>query len=179
MTLVRAALILLIKQYRESDFYRLSALEVQKLAYFLQATGERLGLEYAKAKYGPYAEGLNHMLIAMEGHYTRGYGDRSETPRIELVPGAGEAAEEYLARHPATRTRTDRVAQLVYGWETPYSLELLATVHWALARGVGSKGDRSDLYSYVAGWTPRKAQLFLPQHVDQAAEHLAEHGFVR
>lgn len=177
MTLGRAALILLIRQYREADFYRLSALEVQKLAYFLQESGEALQLKYVKATYGPYADNLNHVLLAMEGHYTRGYGDRSESPRMRLLPGAVEEAETLLAQHRITKRRTDRVARLVYGWETPYGLELLATVHWALKQRIGAGDDRSDLYSYVADWTPRKAKLFLPQHIDQAADHIIDHGF--
>jgi O-acetyl-ADP-ribose deacetylase (regulator of RNase III) len=178
MTLGRAALIILLKQYRESDFYRLSALEVQKLAYFLQEAGEKLKLKYTKANYGPYAENLNHVLVVMEGHYTRGFGDRSETPRIKLLPGADEQAQEYLVEHPATKARMDRVARLVHGWETPYGLELLATVHWALKHGIGSTEDRSTLYGYVADWTPRKAKLFPAQHVDQAVDQLAANGFV-
>lgn len=179
MTLGRAALILLLKQYREADFYRLSALEVQKLAYFLQESGEKLRLNYAKANFGPYADNLNHVLVAMEGHYTRGYGDGSESPKIRLLPGAAEQAEAYIEQHPGTRERMNRVARLVYDWETPYGLELLATVHWALKQGVDGEGDRSSLYSYVAGWTPRKAKLFLPQHIDQAADHLIGHDFVK
>src|SRR5262249_47166044 len=74
MTLGRAALLLLIKQYRELDEFRLSGLEVQKLAYFLQESGEPLRLNYVRNRYGPYAENLNHVLIAMEGHYTTGFG---------------------------------------------------------------------------------------------------------
>jgi hypothetical protein len=50
MTLGRAALLMLLKQYREADDFRLSALEVQKLAYFLQASGQPLRLNYVKAK---------------------------------------------------------------------------------------------------------------------------------
>ena len=48
-----------LHQYAESDLFRLSALEVQKLAYFMQEAGEALYLRYVKAKYGPYADNLN------------------------------------------------------------------------------------------------------------------------
>jgi hypothetical protein len=101
---------MLLKQYRESDFYRLSAPEVQKLTYFLQGAGEKLMLRYAKANYGPYAESLNHVLVVMKGHYTRGFRDRSETPRIKLLSGADEqsAGVPYAAsRHMAGKRRTD------------------------------------------------------------------------
>jgi len=49
-----------------------SLLEIQKLMYFLQEAGQPLHLNYAKARYGPYAENLNHVLQALEGHYLRG-----------------------------------------------------------------------------------------------------------
>ncbi len=47
--------------------YRLTLLEVQKLAYFLQESGEPLKLNYVAHTYGPYAENLNKVLQAIEG----------------------------------------------------------------------------------------------------------------
>lgn len=55
-----------------------SLLEIQKLMYFLQEAGQRLRLNYVKAQYGPYAENLNPVLQTLEGHYLRGYGDRTQ-----------------------------------------------------------------------------------------------------
>jgi len=178
MTLGRAALILLLKQYRESDLFRLSALEVQKLAYFLQESGETLRLKYVRARYGPYAENLNHVLIAMEGHYTTGLGDRSREPHIGILEGADIAAAQFLEAHPATLENLRKVSQLVQDWETPYGLELLATVHWSLAHAGLSLSDRPSIYEFVASWTTRKAQLFKPRQIDRAIDHLVEIGFV-
>jgi hypothetical protein len=168
---------MLMKQYKESDWFRLSALEVQKLAYFLQASGEPLSLDFRKAHYGPYAENLNHVLIAMEGHYTRGFGDRTSRPQIHVVDGAYDAAAEYLSGHPGTSERLGRVARLLDGWETPYGLELLATVHWALTKGEPALQSRDQVRSFVAAWTPRKAKLFKPAQVDRAIDHLVEHEY--
>jgi O-acetyl-ADP-ribose deacetylase (regulator of RNase III) len=177
MTLGRAALLMLMRQYRDSDWFRLSSLEVQKMAYFLQQSGEVLQLDFRRAKYGPYAEKLNHVLITMEGHYTRGYGDRSSEPQIHVLDGAYEAAADYLSDHPETTTRLRVVADLLDGWETPYGLELLATVHWALNEAQPPLRSRADVYSYVAAWTPRKAKLFKPAQVDRAIDHLVDHNF--
>ncbi|TQS43751.1 macro domain-containing protein [Cryptosporangium phraense] len=176
MTLGRAALLMLLKQYREADSFRLSALEVQKLAYFLQASGESLRLNYVKAKYGPYAENLNHVLRTMDGHYTVGYGDRSREPQIRLVDGAASEAKNFLEGHGATKANLDRVSRLVRGWETPFSLELLATTHWALTHGMG-KVSRAEVYKFVASWTPRKADLFKEKQIDLAIDHLVAHRF--
>jgi hypothetical protein len=55
-----------------------SLLEIQKLMYFLQEAGQPVRLNYAKDRYGPYADNLNYVLQALEGHYLRGYGDRTQ-----------------------------------------------------------------------------------------------------
>lgn len=177
MTLGRAALLLLLKQYRALDWYRLSALEVQKLAYFLQESGEALRLKYVRAPFGPYAENLNHVLITMEGHYTVGYGDRSREPHIGLVEGADERASTFLCDHQETLDRLARVSQLVDDWETPYGLELLATVHWALTHAGLAERGRRRVYDYVASWTPRKARLFKESQIDRAIDQLVRHEF--
>jgi O-acetyl-ADP-ribose deacetylase (regulator of RNase III) len=177
MSLGRAALLMLMKYYRESDWFRLSALEVQKLAYFLQESGEPLRLNFRRAKYGPYADNLNHVLIAMEGHYTRGYGDRSSEPQIQVLDGAYDVAAKFLEEHPQAFDRLQVVASLIDGWETPYSLELLATVHWALTKAQPQLSTRAEVCQFVAAWTPRKAMLFKPAQVNRAIDHLVDRGF--
>jgi len=129
LTKGRAALIVLIDRYAIPG-YRLTHLEIQKLAYFFQCAGELLRLNYVKHKYGPYAENLHFVLQRLEGHYLRGYGDRSRRAEIYFLPGAKEEAEAFLQSYPETLQRIDRVARLIYGFETPYGMELLATVHW-------------------------------------------------
>ncbi len=77
------------------------------------------------------------MLTRIEGHLVSGYADGGDNPekQLELVPGAVEEAEHFLKKLSAdTRARFDRVADLVAGFETPFGLELLATVHWVVRR---------------------------------------------
>ena len=64
------------------------------------------------------------------------------------------------------------VASLIEGWENPYGLELLATVHWALTKTRPKLQTSADVCSYVAKWTPRKAKLFKQAQVDRAIDHL-------
>jgi uncharacterized protein YwgA len=86
MTVGRAALLTLLSGYAELSWLEgstvtrgeASLLEIQKLMYFLQEGGQPLRLNYVKGIYGPYAENLNHVLQALEGHYLRGYGDRTQ-----------------------------------------------------------------------------------------------------
>ena len=54
MTVARALLIMLMKQYARFA-YRLTLREIQKLAYFLQESGLDLKLRYVKHLYGPSA----------------------------------------------------------------------------------------------------------------------------
>jgi hypothetical protein len=39
-------------------------------------------------------------------------------------------AEAFLATHQDSQERLERVSNLITGFETPYGMEMLATVHW-------------------------------------------------
>jgi O-acetyl-ADP-ribose deacetylase (regulator of RNase III) len=71
LTMARALLIRLMQQYSTME-YRLTLLEIQKLAYFLQEAGQPLRLNYQAELYGPYAPNLNKVLEVLESHYTCG-----------------------------------------------------------------------------------------------------------
>jgi O-acetyl-ADP-ribose deacetylase (regulator of RNase III) len=168
----RAAVLALFDRYLRPD-YHLGALEAQKLTYFLQECGQPLHLKFVKGQYGPYTETLHHALQPLEGHYLRGYGDRTQSPRIILVPGASDEVERFLQSHPDTADKVDCAAQVIEGFETPYGLELLSTVHWA-GRALDSC-DVADLCSYVQAWTARKGQLFTESHVARALARLKQY----
>lgn len=74
------------------------------------------------------------MLSEIDGYYISGYGFGGDAPdKIhELVPGAVDDARRTLAERPKTGQRFERVAELVEGFESPFGLELLATVHWVV-----------------------------------------------
>jgi len=76
------------------------------------------------------------VLQAIEGHFISGYADGGDVPdkQLQLVPGALPDAEAFLENHPEVRARFDRVTDLVEGFETPFGLELLSTVHWVANR---------------------------------------------
>jgi hypothetical protein len=169
--------------YAALDYSR-TLLEVQKLAYFLQAAGEPLRLNYEAGAYGPYAHNLNKVLEVMEGHYIRGYGD-SQKPdaEIELLPGAVEEAEAFLADKPESLARLARVSDLIEGFETPYGMELLATVHWVACHG-GPKGesparDRETAITEVHAWNPRKQRIFRPEHIRTSWTQLVEKRWIQ
>jgi hypothetical protein len=76
-----------------------------------------------------------------------------------------------------TSTGSPAMLALVDGFETPYSLELLATVHFA-ANQEPVAADPDMLADRVAAWNLRKARLFTEDDVRLAARRLAEHGLL-
>ncbi len=177
MTAGRAALVGLMHRYQTALLDpTITLLEVHKLMYFLQNAGEPLRLRFVKAHYGPYAENLRHLLIAIEGHFVAGYADGGDTPdkQLMLVPGVLKDAKYVLEKNSATYKRFERVAKLVEGFETPVGLELLSTVHWLMKEEHIVKHD--DLVKAMYDWVPRKRQ-FTPAQIELAAERLHAVGF--
>ena len=174
----RAALIGLMHRYLGGlmDPF-VSLLEVHKLMYFLQEAGEPLKLRYTKASYGPYSENLRHVLKAIDGHFIDGYGDGGDDPPkpLEIVAGTQQQAIEFLAGHPDTEARFQRVCDLVSGFESPFGLELLATVHWLHTREQPSGLDVLVQQTYE--WNPRKRQ-FSPRQIQLASHVLAQQKWV-
>jgi O-acetyl-ADP-ribose deacetylase (regulator of RNase III) len=161
--------------------YRLALLEIHKLAYFLQAAGQPLNLNFGKNRYGPYAENLNHVLQRMEGHFIRGYGDRTTANlgvKITLSNEAVKQAQDYLTDNPTTLERFERVRNLIEGYETPYGLELLSTVHWVATReNIFAASDPDQAIEGVHRWSKRKRELFPAAHIRLASDRLNSQGW--
>jgi len=186
LTLLRALLLVAIGRYLDRARLQeirdgISELEIQKIAYFLQLLGAPLRLDFTRGRYGPYADRLGHVLNELEGHFLSGLGDRSarvtELTPINPIAGSLEAARKMLDRHPDDLARVDAMVKLVDGFETPYSLELLATVHFASVHPPAT-AHPALLADRVAAWSLRKARLFTVEHVRIAAAHLGERGLL-
>ena len=179
MTEGRAALVGLMQRYLAGlmDPF-ISLLEVHKLLYLMQEAGESsLKLRYAKAPYGPYAENLRHLLMSVEGYLTSGYTDGIDDPekQLELVPGAIADADQFLTGHPDTQRRFERVADLVKGFETPFGLELLSTVHWVSTQEGATTSDKAIKATFE--WNERKRR-FSPQQITLAWNVLRDKGWL-
>ncbi len=172
MTPGRAVILGLLSRYALPG-YRLTLLEIQKLAYFLQEAGQSLKFDFQKQRYGPYAENLHFVLQRMEGHFVRGYGDRSRDVSLELKPEAVREAEEFLVGEADTFARLARVSKLIEGYETPYGLELLSTVHWvAVHEDPAAKTDPKNAVSGVLSWNEHKRKTFTPERIIAAWRRL-------
>ncbi len=177
MTSGRALLIRLLDIYGRQG-YRHSLLEVQKLAYFLQEAGEPMRLRFVAHHYGPYADNLNHALQHIEGHFIRGYGDRSAKAEIRLMPNVTDRATEFLQQKPDAEAHLERVKKLIEGFETPYGMELLSTVHWVVTHDKNMVGDLDAIRTKVESWNQRKKNLMKPQHIQKAYKRLEQQGWV-
>jgi len=179
LTRPRALLIRLLELYGIPG-YELTLLEIQKLAYFLQAAGEPLKLRFEKQKFGPYAHNLNHVLQLLEGHFIRGYGDHAAVDKeVHTLPGASDAATALLADMPEALERLERVSKLIRGFETPYGMELLATVHWlATHEDLDAAENFERAIKGVQSWSERKSGLFRDAHIKTAWIQLQEQGWL-
>lgn len=178
MTAGRAALVELMYRYVSGllDPF-VTLLEVHKLMYFMQEAGEPLRLQFKQAHYGPYAANLRHVLHAIEGHFVSGYADGGDAPDkpLQLVPGAFQEAAGFLEQHPDTRARFDKVAELVEGFESPFGLELLSTVHWVAKHE--PFGSIDEVVNHVHAWNDRKRQ-FTPRQIGIALNVLTNKHWI-
>lgn len=145
LTPARALIAELVRRYGVLGM-ECSLLEVQKLAWFLERSIQRLTpennplqLKFEANKFGPFSPGLNHLLNGLDGSYLRSekrIADAApfdviwfEDQRKELVQGYLQSeAKIYI---PALK----ETAALIDGFESPFGMELLATVDWLLSNG--------------------------------------------
>ena len=178
MTSATASLILLIEHYLSSHLDPwVTLLEIQKLLYFLQQVGEPLRLDFVAAPHGPYAANLRHVMKRNEGVFTSGYGEGGDAPykEISLIPGANEAAQEFIRGHKEVSANIAKVIKLVEGFEDSYGMELLASVHWVAANneGLSLEGIIESLHR----WSKSKERFTIEQ-VAIAYRRLAANGLL-
>ena len=176
MTPGRAAILALLETYKALN-YGLSKIEVQKLAYFLQEAGEDLKLPFVKHQFGPYADNLRHALNAMDGQYIHGVGDGVVDSEIAPNEVALKKAKQYLASLDSNiQDRIKKVAALIDGYQSPYGMELLASVHWVATREGAANSEQA--LEKIQHWNLRKKQMMQASHVESAWNQLSSFGWV-
>jgi O-acetyl-ADP-ribose deacetylase (regulator of RNase III) len=178
MTLTRALLIKLLQVYQTLG-YPHSLLEIQKLMYFMDILlGNELNLQFVKKQYGPYTNKINHVLQDMENHYIRGYGDRVQKAEIRLLEGAISEAEMFLSDKENYLEKINKIERLIDGFETPFGMELLSTVHWVSTRECEESLHFEQVISKIQQWSTRKKQLFNPYQIESAFNRLQEEKWI-
>ncbi|BCA58617.1 type II toxin-antitoxin system antitoxin DNA ADP-ribosyl glycohydrolase DarG [Sphingomonas sp. HMP6] len=111
----------------EGAFDRLS---LQKIVYFLQTLGVNFNLSFERNLYGPYSEPLKKAFGALERHgMISGFfnGDK----RAHVTPAGCAAADDFLRSNDIVIDEiVQKLARLIEGYEGPYGMELLSSVHW-------------------------------------------------
>ena len=71
-----------------------------------------------------------------------------------------------------------QIASLIASFETPYGLELLSSVHWLAVHEVPQVASPEAAVAELQQWSPRKGDLFRPEHVCVAWQRLQEMGMI-
>lgn len=175
MTRSRALFIKLIDRYKK-EHYALSLIEIQKLAYFLQESGEPLKLKFEKGHFGPFANTLNNVLSAMEGHFIKGFNGNAPKPNqeISLFNDAINQANTFLENDTDAQGRLETVENLIEGFQSPYGLELLATVHWVVHHSIPHAKNLTEAIDLIHNWNASKKKKFSVDHISTTWSHLKE-----
>jgi hypothetical protein len=142
LTPARALIAELVRRYWVLGM-ECSLLEIQKLAWFLERSIERAGqkpldLRFASHKYGPYADRLRHLLEGLDGSYLhcdKRIGDADPLDVIWFDDERKAFVQAYLkVEAKEYASALEATAALIDGFESPFGMELLATVDWLLAK---------------------------------------------
>lgn len=182
LTPARAALLSIMRRYERLNFQPPSLVEVQKLAYFLQASGEPLRLTFVPHHYGPYADNLRKSLRELEGHYISGFGDGSATvdsaEPIEVTVDSEPELDAFIKSYPQTSARIEQVMTEIEGFESADGLELLASVHWLMDHDPAARDSAQQTSQQIAVWSQRKAAAFTQSHVETAWRAIRERALM-
>jgi len=174
LTPARAMIAELVRRYWVLGM-ECSLLEIQKLAWLLQRAiklhqqEDVLKLHFEAHNYGPYAHNLNHLLNALDGNYLKAEKRIPDSQPLDIIwfnDREKEHIEAYLKNEAKEwLPALEQVSQMIDGFESPFGMELLATVDWLLSQGECQptlNSVKTGLQRWPAGkhWANRKMKLF-------------------
>jgi O-acetyl-ADP-ribose deacetylase (regulator of RNase III) len=178
MTYPRAVLIKALGDLEllfDGAFDRIS---LQKIVYFLQSLGVNYGLAFKKYLFGPYSESLRRAFIALERQKMID-GFTSEDRLSRVTPTAYALADEYLNNTGLSETASkavDNLSKLIQGFEGPYGLELLSSVHHVV--NSEKLNSLEEAVNAMAAWNDNKRNKFKPSVIEAAYNRLLEDGLI-
>lgn len=189
LTPARALIAELVRRYWVLGM-ECSLLEIQKLAWFLERAIERfspgdnpLDLQFVAHKYGPYANRLDHLLNNLDGSYLHCDKRISDADPLDVIWFDDERKafiQTYLkSEAKAYVPALEYTTALIDGFESPYGMELLATVDWLLAREniqptVMAVREGLRHWSGGQGAAERKNRLFDDSSLEIALQRLTQ-----
>jgi len=191
LTPARALVLELIRRYLVIGM-DCSPLEIQKLVYILNRSiiskglKDPFNLNFEVNKYGPYADGLRHLIDSLDGYYLisdkRIADSKAFDSTIRFNYEHKTTVQDYLENQGSDYLPTlYEVSQLIDGFESPYGMELLATVDWLIyEEGVSPKlyEIKQSLKNWFSQskstrWGQRKLKVFDDKSLTLAIEHMA------
>jgi len=167
-------------------------LEAQKLAWFLERTIKRMGLEdpldlrFEANRYGPYANRLTHLLNGLDGSYLhcdKRIADADVFDTIWFEDSKRKKLDLYLKSKEARAyiSALEATDELIDGFQSPLGMEALATVDWLIVREGAEPtlpSIRDGIRNWPAGAThaQRKERLFSDRLLDLALDRLRQVG---
>lgn len=189
LTAPRALMAELVRRYYILGI-ECTLLEVQKLGYFLEryviksVGSSALNFQFGANRYGPYSDRLKHLLDALDGSYLhcdKRLADAGPFDVIRFDYTKQDKVAVYLTTEEAREYKEalSRTSRLIDGFESPLSMELLATVDWMVHHN-GVEPNVAAIKSRLSSWPGgeasgrRKLQLFEDRTIQIALEALIE-----
>lgn len=177
LTAARAMLLYALATY-EKRGETPSVFAANKIAYFLQESGEPLRLKFEQYTYGPYAQAIDKILYALNGKYITGLEQMDAKPfePIELKYENFDEVNDFvrIKLTHVQRTRLNSVFNLIEGFESTMALEILSSIHFLLRRDKNL--TRKELLEQIQTWNSRKKDLIKEKYIDIALKHLDDYG---
>ncbi|MCG7904842.1 MAG: macro domain-containing protein [Candidatus Thiodiazotropha weberae] len=186
LTPARALIAELVRRYWVLGM-ECSLLEIQKLAWFLERVIESmdidnpLQLKFKSNNYGPYADKLRHLLDALDGSYLKSEKRIADSRPFDVI-WFDETKREHVKNYLITDScdylpALEKASEIIDGFESPYGMELLATVDWLITRENCEptvEAIEEGMHHWPAGkrWADRKAGLFDHRSIGIALDRL-------
>jgi len=178
MTRERAILIKTIGEFEKFFGGYLTRISLQKIVYFLQAMGLSYQVEFTKNEHGPYSEELKSAFKSMEN---QGFIEGFEKHEVQATSSAFAEAEEFLSSEGGesdakAQEFIDRLALLIEGYESPFGMELLSSVHYLVISE--NKSSTEEVVKSIQSWNDHKNDRFNPRSIEAAYDRLKEDEFL-
>jgi O-acetyl-ADP-ribose deacetylase (regulator of RNase III) len=153
-------------------------ISLQKIVYFLQALGINYGMAFKKHLFGPYSESLRKAFVSLERQKMMD-GFTSDDRLSRVTPTAYALADEHLNESGLSEKAAaivDGLSKLIQGFEGPYGLELLSSVHHLASSEKLNSLD--EITEAMLTWSENKRNKFSPKVIEAAYNRLRDDGLL-
>ena len=173
------AMLMYAMYYYESLGEPVSLFVANKLAYFYQRLGEPefRRLRFDARRYGPYSQGVSHLVHSLNGTYIRGTEQMTNKAfdPIELRYDKLSEISGYVRKMTDDKQRRiTNLIKLISGFESTLALEVLASVDYI--RKEKRSISKEDTITAVQNWSERKRDLFKPEYIRIAYDRLEDYA---